>query len=446
MIGTHRVALAAAAGLVSAASLVAVCSSPTPGPDVTVAELIDLGKYTNSGPVNGFHAYAIGTESLNRGDQDIAWCNSSVCQGGTVDEDHPVIAQNLYRWKTDATRPGGRFEQVGMSWLKHGFTALAGTEFCASCTFEAGHSSGDWLGMGCEDPYWAGLNGSQGSLGPRSEVNATNGQFPYPFLNGGSGDATLRKRMLVATSDLENTTDPNVRYFAEGQYIARDDAEAGNGLNNASFREVAVSGGSNISFGGEFGGYPGQQLQEAIRAWKRIDAEVEIARVDYEENFLPARFNLAAKVHDNGDGTWRYEYALHNLNSHRSAFRFVVAFPPNTQITNVGSRDIDHHSGEPYLTTAWSSSVDSPGGSVTWETLSYASDPNANALRWGTLFNFWFDADEPPGTGGATVHLFRPGGLGEPDTLPAAIVAPGGACLYCDTFETGDTLRWSGEF
>src|SRR5262245_45852745 len=141
------------AGASFAAGLYAVCTTTTSGPDVTVAELMDgIDKYTGAA-IGGNHAYAIGAQSLNRGDADVAWF------GGVAN--HPVIAQNVYRFKVDGTRPGGRFEQVGMSWLKHGFTALTGSTYCPSCTFEPGHFGGDWLGMGCNDPYWASLNGSQ---------------------------------------------------------------------------------------------------------------------------------------------------------------------------------------------------------------------------------------------------------------------------------------------
>jgi hypothetical protein len=146
-------------------------------------------------------------------------------------------------------------------------------------------------------------------------------------------------------------------------------------------------------------------------------------------------------VHDNGDGTWRYEYALHNFNSHRSAQQLSIELPTATLVTNPGMHDIDHHSGEPYDTASWDSAVDVDA--VTWGTALYTSNPNANALRWGTLFNFWFDADEPPGTGNATITLFRPGGVEEPNELVVRTIVPGGSCLYCDSFETGDILRWN---
>ncbi len=96
----------------------------------------------------------MGTKSLNIGDTTLLW------QGSTAL--HPVIGQGLYRYKTEpGSRPGGRLEQIGLSWLKHGFTALAQPEFCA-CT---NPGTGSLLGLGCSDPYDAGLNGSNTSQG-----------------------------------------------------------------------------------------------------------------------------------------------------------------------------------------------------------------------------------------------------------------------------------------
>ena len=422
------------AGSSFAAGLYAVCTTTTSGPDVTVAELMDgIDKYT-AAPVGGYHSYAIGAQSLNRGDEDVHWFGNSSL--------HPVIAQNLYRYKLDVDRPGGRFEQIGMSWLEHGFTALTGSQYCPSCTFEPGHSGGAWLGMGCNDPYWASLNGSQGNLGPRSEVNATSGQFPFPWVNDGSETNELTKRIVVAAADLAaNAGNPDLRYFGEVQYIARDDAEAGNGFNNASYREVLVDASDGLAWGGALGAFPGVQMQEAIRAWKAVDPQVEITRADYTENFLPARFNLAAKVHDNGDGTWRYEYALHNLNSHRSAQKLAIPLGEGVVASNSDTHDIDHHSGEPFDTAQWMGTI--TADEAYWATALYAANPNANALRWGTLFNFWFDADAPPGTGTATITLFRPGGAGEPNHLLVPTIVPGASCLYCDGLETGDVRRWT---
>ncbi len=69
---------------------------------------------------------------------------------------------------------------------------------------------------------------------------------------------------------------------------------------------------------------------------------------------------------------------------------------------------MDYHSGEIYDGTPWTGAVTAAG--VRWDTVDYATNPNANALRWGTLYNFWFDADAPPQSATlAELLLFKPG-------------------------------------
>src|SRR5690606_13501601 len=70
------------------------------GPDVIVGEL-PLVRYW--GEAEGTTAYSIATTSCNIGDAHLLWIELS--------NQHPVIAQNMYRLKD------GRFEQIGMSWL-----------------------------------------------------------------------------------------------------------------------------------------------------------------------------------------------------------------------------------------------------------------------------------------------------------------------------------------
>ena len=133
------------------------------GPDVIVGAIPDVAKYgaANVGGVT-YMAYAFGSTSCNIGTAQLDW------YAGT--SDHPVIPQNAYRIK------GGRFEQIGLSWMKHGFCALQ-ESLCGSCT-PAGSGCPSLLGVGCSDPYTAGLNGNQGDLGPRFEVNPSTGAFP----------------------------------------------------------------------------------------------------------------------------------------------------------------------------------------------------------------------------------------------------------------------------
>ena len=91
----------------------------------------------SSGGVGGF---SIATVSCNYGDQDLDWW------GGT--NETPLISQNIFRLKD------GRFEQIGMSWLKHAFYALSESG-CGDCQ---GNDHGHFLGVGCADTYTAGHN------------------------------------------------------------------------------------------------------------------------------------------------------------------------------------------------------------------------------------------------------------------------------------------------
>ncbi len=394
------------------------------GPDVTVFSFsVGGGSFGSSG---GFAGYAIGTTSCNRGDVSLNWCDEAGgCGGGTSSEDHPVIAQNLYRLKN------GRFEQIGMSWLKHGF--LATNDVSDGCTGSAGQSCvntapGSQLHVGCTDPYGTSLNGSR-PLGRRSEVNATTGVFPFPPSSPGGPYTVFDQRIKVATADVDSVLNPGATYWAEAQYVASDDAAAGNSLNNASHRQVNVGGAPNytLSQTGTF-----HEQEPAIFAWPVQDPTVELVNVDVPGSIVE-RFHVARKVTDLGGGTWHYEYAIHNLNSDRSARAFIVDFPVAISFTNVGFKDIEHHSGEPYALDDWEDLA--AGDLLAWSTETFADDPNANALRFATMFNFWFDADRPPTGIRHTLDLFKPG-------APAALQFSIGNGLFSDDLESGDMSAW----
>lgn len=398
----------------------------TIGPDVTV---INLTGINNNGASGGIRGYSIGTTSCNVGNQPVAWCNTIGGCGLLQQQDHPVIAQNLFRLKD------GRFDQIGMSWLKHGFlsTNSPSTSCLPGVGCQAPPLGGDQLGVGCTDTYGAGLNGSR-PLGMRSEVNAASGEFPYPYTT--VGFAGVDQWAQVAEADLDPAQNPGALYFAEGHYVTADDAQFGNGFNNASWAPVTVDPGTwNLFLGATV------REKAAIQAWPTLDATVELLPVDVETpGFAAERFHVARKVTEVSPGSWHYEYAVHNLNSDRSAVRLAVTLGGAAAVTNLGFKDIDHHSGEPWVGTDWVASFDGTSGTVSWETDGYAVDPNANALRWSTLFNFWFDADTGPGS--ITRHvltLFKPG---TPCRVPFSY-AP--QFVFSDDFETGDACSWSAQ-
>lgn len=404
-------------------SPVAAEETATEGPDVTVYDLYGADHYGSEGSI---HAYAVGTESCNQGTEPLNWCdpNNNGCAPGAEDTDHPVIGQNLYRLKD------GRFEQLGMSWLKHGFFSVNGSGAgCGDGSCDFPPEGGDQLGVGCTDPYGAGLNGSR-PLGRRSTTNPSTGEHPIRPSSGGSG--FIAERMQVEAADIDPSLNPGALYWVEGHYVAPDDASRGNGLNNASYRPATFDGNLNMTLTGST-----TREKAAIYAWQEADPDVEILVVDIPLSSPAERFHAARRI-TAGPGTWHYEYVIHNLNSDRAARLFRIEFGPNVNISNVGFRDVDHHSGEPYDTTDWDVTLGGQPGTVEWSTDTFAINADANALRWGTTFSFWFDADAPSVGAIHTLELFKPG---LPSEVDLGFDPP--ASIFGDGFESGDTSAWS---
>ncbi len=399
------------------------CVSPLLPAQATDVFLFDLHELGSFGSENGIYAYSVGTTSCNIGDVELLW--------HADDRFHPVIGQEMYRLKD------GTLEQIGVSWLKHGFCALSLTD-CGPCQ----PTDCDTLGIDCSDPYSAGLNGQQSNLGPRSQVNAHTGEFPYPvdppmppFTND------IDRRLQVQEGALDPALNAGALYFVTGHYVTPDDAEAGNGDNNVAYRQVTV-GSSTASYPLSFiPGAPTEAGQPGIQAWQDYDPEVVIEEVRVPGEGLML---LAYKVTDLGAGEWRYDYALYNMNSDRCAGAFTVPASASASMSAIGHRGIAHHSGEPFSTALWTSAV-SPAG-VTWSTDNFLQDPDANALRWGFMYNFRIITDQPPSDGVATVTLFKPG---TPATVNVPVLAPVGslidppANLTCSQSAIGVELNWS---
>lgn len=358
--------------------------SATAGPDVIVGELHDVSSYGTLG-FSGIYAFAVGTISCNQGDTPVSWFANT--------NEHPVIGQNMYRWKN------GRFEQIGMSWLKHGFLAVRGNTCQFGCTPPP--LDGQQLGVGCSDPYSAGLNGQQSNLGPRSQVNPNTGSYPYPYSAPGYSQ-TIGRRLQVHEDDLDPALNAGALYFVEGHYVTADDALAGNQNNNASYRRATITASLNHYELGLSG--ITARRSPAIKAWQDYDPTVVETDIEVPNEGL---FIVAAKVTDLGNGFWQYEYAVQNLNSDRAAQAFSVPIDPGATVFNVGFHDVDYHSGEPYASTDWS--FNQTSSTASWSTETHASNTNANALRWGTLYNFRMDVNRPPSSLPATITLFKPG-------------------------------------
>jgi len=401
------------------------------GPDVTVWALSGTQNYGCSGefvpnpdpdppdeiyvcvpdPETGefISGFAIGTISCNVGDENLVWFANT--------DQHPVIAQNMYRLKSN------RFEQIGMAWVKHGFFATD-SNHCDTCS-DVDHSiPGTYLAVGCSDLYSAGLNGNWAYLGPRSEINAHAGTNLGPPNTGQPSPDRAERRLQVENKYLYPEVNAGSRYFVEGHYVTPDDAAAENDNNNIAYKEVSVIQLDVEEFAISDGGPPSVTEQPAIRGWAATDPTVLIAEAQVPGEGL---FVAAAKAIELPDSFYRYEYAVFNMNSDRSGGSFSVPLPDGAAVRNPGFHDARYHSGEPYDGTDWPATVEN--GRIFWESEPYATNENANALRWSTMYNFWFETNVPPLETPVTLGLFKPG---TPESIDITLLAPATGVVDCN--------------
>ena len=386
-----------------------------PGPDVIVGDVEDVAQFDP--PVGTQVGLAIGTDSCNNGDQPINWF-------ALPDNDHPLVPQNLYRM-SGGTNNDARFEQIGQSWMKHTFLALE--DFvCGTCN-TSGCQTGSHLCPGCSDPYVSGLNGDQNSIGSRAWVNPFTGNFPSGNTandhNGHAHDG-VSHRILVETSDLVPGKNPGATYFGEAAYLSPHEytwclSHPGqcNMFNNYSYRQFSVSGGPT------FFNFPPVsstvRMQPAIQAWAATGATVLQVEPDPGNDGI---FFVGYKVTGPNAGVWHYDYAVFNMNLDRAIQSFEVVFPGfPPDLSNIGFHAPPQHPGwahdgtegdAGYSSTPWTFTLNGPPpfpNSAVWNCETFAQNQNANAIRWGTLYNFRFDSPAAPATSTANIAFFKTG-------------------------------------
>jgi hypothetical protein len=452
--------------------------NPTIGPDVVTWDITDVPRW-GTDAAGTTTAYSVGTTSSNEGDYPVNWINNTNYSPDYGQTQHPVISQNMYRLKPYTSNGTSymRFEQLGQSWLKHGFVSTnspggGGPNTCSTGTQGALGANlwrysqlqwqavgGEVLSVGCTDTYGGSLNGSQGNLGPKNVVNVTTG-YSDDVQGTASGDATTKGRLQVPTTDV--TAQPaGTRFFVDAWYVTQDDCQfvapgntvATNGLNSASWRELVASqiGSSSVGFVNNT-----QRHFPGIYAWTAADPTVSLVNVDDDTmvnpgtgyrhadgtpiagNTIRARFLVGVKTTSLGGGLYRYEYAVYNHNHDRSGQSFSVPVPASATVSEITYHAPLWHSGEPYSNTPWTNAR--VGNAIVFSsTQTYAQNVNANALRWGELFNFGFTTNVAPvSTGHATIALFKPGVTGQPNSLDVAGIpvpntpACGTADFNCD--------------
>jgi Tol biopolymer transport system component len=364
--------------------------------------MADLYVDGTAGTQNGL---AIGATSCNAGNMVVNFL-------AMPDTNHPAIAQNLYRM-SGGSGNDERFEQIGQAWAKHTF----GAKQVNSCGFGCQPSGNSHhLGVGCSDTYTAFQSATQALLGSRAWINPFTGVFPSNAReHTGHTHSGVSHKMVVEGADLEPTLNPGATYYAELLYVTPDEnawcqTHPGecNMYNNASYRRYNVSGAPNFLFSpaGET-----VRMTAAVNAW----TGATISPIEPEPG-VDGRAFIAYKVTGPVAGVWHYEYAIYNENLDRAIQSFSVPLGCGVTVTNLGFHAPLNHPGFPndgtlgdagFSNTAWASTQDA--SAVIWNTETFAQNQNANAIRWGTLYNFRFDSNKPPIVTNATIGFFKTG-------------------------------------
>jgi hypothetical protein len=372
------------AGAFGSFTLSLTCREPPVGngPDLTATSIDEIRQV---GRVGSTVAISMESKICNVGSEAIDWF-------ANPNPRHPFLVFDAYRLLND------RLEQIGQSWIKHGFAASESS----ICGLPCVPTGGSQLGAGCADIYGVGTNASQDTMGPRTEVNPWTGVFVWAgshLATHSGGHNAIQHRLQVADADLNPATNPGARYFADLYVVTHDDVDHTNSVGWKPFRVTGTPGGTwTLSFLAAE-----SAIGTVLDAW---DGAQQTVIPDSPSD--DGRAVVAAKVTDNLDGTWHYEFAVYNLDMDRGVAAFSVPVPASTTVTNAGIHAVRSHD-EAFSNADWTFARETE--SVRWSTVAFGGGLS-NPLRWGTLYNFRFDADAPPEEVSVTLGSYKPGGPG----------------------------------
>jgi len=384
------------------------------GPDIITGDIGAIGGMEQFGSEGTQVGLGVSTTSCNAGNVPVNFVR-------LPSTDHPIIPHNLYRMSGGSDN-ADRFEQIGQSWVKHAFGADQNDE----CGFGCTPANFTHLGAGCSDTYAADQNASQDDLGSRALVNPFTGAFQSTADDhSGHVHTGTSHRILVEGNDLNTTLNQGATYYAEVQYISSHEyawcqTHAGqcNMYNNSSYRRFNVNGTTSFTFS-EAGATV--RMTPAVNAW----TGATIHPIEPDPG-IDGRAFIAYKVTGPVAGVWHYEYAIYNENLDRGIQSFTVPLGCGVTVSNLGFHAPPNHPGFPndgtqgnagFSNAAWS--TDQAATGVTWSSETFAQNQNANAIRWGTLYNFRFDSDHAPLAATATIGFFKTG-----TTATVAVVGP----------------------
>jgi hypothetical protein len=329
-------------------------------------------------------------------------------------DQHPFLIWNMYRFNADGT-----VEQIARSGVKHAFLTIN-----AGCLDDCNNF--DNLGRGCGDTYGSGNNDSPGDMGPRSEIVPATGIWGRcgsiwdpncTGTNHGNNNTSWTQRLQVHESQIDPLANVGATYMMESWYIARDDIDIYNSM--ATITGTPHFAGSTWSLNGQ----SSYKLGPAIDRWVSPTAPAP-GSLNSELATSEGHSKVAVKVTDLGNGTWRYDYAVENLDYARAVIQAPDNGPDPRVLSNKGFDSFTvpipsganvsvtaFHNGTLDATGAWTPAVGA--SSVTW---SAGSSPT---LDWGSMYTFSLTVNarplntrpqtQPRGNGNVTLHVATDG-------------------------------------
>ena len=353
-------------------------------------------------------------------------------------DQHPFLVWAVYRVDGD-----GRIAQLARSGVKHAF--FSSNEFPGGGG-GCGCGPANVLWSGCTDTYGWSTNDSAAWLSARREIVPASGQWGRcgslrdadcngsddgPFIPG------FDLRAVVAEADLVPALHPGAQWFLEAWYVVRDDVNVDNSFGHRRItpRWVGATSKWMLDFAATPGGpqwpfAPGP----VVDAWV-APGTTSATAMSRDVADAQGRLRLAVRTTDLGNGRWRYDYALMNIDHTRAEFQggepnlrvlgnegptaFVVPLSPYAAF------DADLRDGDLEAGNDWSAGRE--GADLRW------SAPAGSAMPWGALFRFSLVANLPPTAGQARI---QPGGSGAPAALAIETLVPdAGAILFADGLE-----------
>jgi hypothetical protein len=330
-------------------------------------------------------------------------------------DQHPFLIWNMYRLNAD-----GSIDQIGRSGVKHAFLTLN-----FNCLDDC--NEGDSLGRGCGDTYGSGNNDSPGDMGPRSEIVPATGAWGRcgsiwdPQCTGSYHDnnnTSWSQRLQVHETQIDPAANPGATYMMESWYVARDDVNIENSMATLNGTPHYASNQWSMS------GQTGFTLGPAVNRW--VSPTTPAANsLNTMMSSSEGHTRVAVKAIDNGNGTWRYVYAIENLDFARAVVQapdhgsdprvvsnkgfdsFSVPIPAGATVSAT-----TFHNGTVDGSGQWT--VTTTGGAVTW------TAPGSNTLDWGSMYTFSFTVNAAPapathpqasprGNGSVALHVAQSG-------------------------------------